>query len=167
MIGHSNLVRHQIALRASGCTYHFSEGGRQLMKQRDRVSKYPEERKKVSSITGRFAQAKHRLASHPESHPQILDRLCDNSSSAVLERVAENSQTAPETLRKLSLHDSAEVRCAVSENSNTPDEILRDLARDESPDVRSPGCFPGPPQHQDPGRHAGHRFKPISAGRRS
>ena len=87
-------------------------------------------------VKGRFAQDKMRLASHPDTAPDVLQRLTDKNEPSVLERVAENSQTAPDTLEQLSSNDSADVRSAVTENKNTPSETLRLLAADENPDVR-------------------------------
>ncbi len=96
-------------------------------------------KKKNTPLTladGQFAQAKIRLASHPETTSDVLNQLAEKDQPVVAERVAENSQTAPDTLKKLSNSDCSEVRCAVTENKNTPTEILQLLAADENPDVR-------------------------------
>ncbi len=85
---------------------------------------------------GQFRKAKHRLASHPDTSPEVLDKLADGDSTELLERVAENEQTTPDTLEKLSTHATQEVRSAVTDNVNTPDSALRSLAADEHPDVR-------------------------------
>lgn len=90
----------------------------------------------TEKAAGTFAQAKQRLASHPEASPQVLDKLSDKGSIDVVKRVAENNQAAPETLEKLAAHDEAEVRAAVTENANTPAELLSALSQDENPDVR-------------------------------
>jgi|ERR1700722_5672244 hypothetical protein len=90
----------------------------------------------LEMVEGQFAQAKIRLASHPETSPEVLHQLAEKDSPELSERVAENAQTAPDTLKKLSNSESADVRSAVTENKNTPSEILQLLAADENPDVR-------------------------------
>jgi hypothetical protein len=84
----------------------------------------------------KFAAAKKRLASHPDTSPESLDKLAQKDSPELLERVAENAHTTTETLEKLATHEEPDVRGAVTENKNTPDEILHVLAADENPDVR-------------------------------
>jgi hypothetical protein len=90
----------------------------------------------LKMVEGQFAQAKIRLASHPETSADVLHQLAEKDRPELSERVAENAQTAPDTLKKLSGDESAEVRGAVTENKNTPSEILQLLAADENPDVR-------------------------------
>jgi len=85
---------------------------------------------------GVFTQAKQRLASNPESSPEVLEKLSDKGNTDVTTRVAENSQATPTILEKLASHDSHEVRSAVTKNPNTPGEVLHILAQDEHPDVR-------------------------------
>lgn len=83
-----------------------------------------------------FTQAKHRLASHPETAPEVLEKLAEKESKELLERVAENIHTPPSTLEKLAAHEAPEVRSAVTDNANTPDASLEALSKDEHPDVR-------------------------------
>jgi hypothetical protein len=83
-----------------------------------------------------FKQAKSRLASNPETSPEVLEKLANKNQPEVVERVAENPQTPPQTLEKLSGHDVPEVRVAVTENKNTPIEAIKSLAKDDNPDVR-------------------------------
>lgn len=79
---------------------------------------------------------KSRLASSPDTLPEVLDRLADKGETPVSERVAENPTAPPQTLAKLAEHEAPEVRAAVSENKNTPVETVNSLAADENPDVR-------------------------------
>jgi hypothetical protein len=90
----------------------------------------------INPDPNQFAEAKKRLASHPDAHPDTLDKLSEQSDSEVAERVAENPRTQAQTLEKLSQHESPEVRSAVTENTNTPDSVIESLAEDEHPDVR-------------------------------
>lgn len=89
-----------------------------------------------SEEVGKFAQAKSRLASHPDTDPETLAKLADHRSADVVQRVAENAQTHADTLVKLSEHEDSAVRTAVTENRNTPGETLKTLSEDENPDVR-------------------------------
>lgn len=89
-----------------------------------------------SNNNAKLAEADKRLASHPDTSPESLDKLAQKDSTELLQRVAENAHTAPETLETLATHEEPDVRGAVSENINTPDEILHVLAADDNPDVR-------------------------------
>jgi CheY-like chemotaxis protein len=80
--------------------------------------------------------AKHRLASHPETTPEVLEKLGERGSDQVSERVAENANTPPATLDKLASHDNPDVRVAVADNHGTSAETLEALAADPNPDVR-------------------------------
>jgi hypothetical protein len=90
---------------------------------------------KITNLN-QFKEAKHRLASHPGTSPDLLNKLAQKDSPELLERVAENAQTTYETLDQLSTNEGHDVRGAVSENQNTSDEALQALASDENPDVR-------------------------------
>lgn len=86
--------------------------------------------------TSAHGLAKQRLASHPETTPEVLDQLCERGNAEVSERVAENANTTSETLDKLAEHCAAEVRGAVAENPGTSASTLETLAGDPNPDVR-------------------------------
>lgn len=90
---------------------------------------------KITNLN-QFKEAKHRLASHPETSPELLNKLAQKDAPKVQERVAENAQTNSETLEQLSTHEGHDVRGAVSENANTSNEALQALAGDDHPDVR-------------------------------
>lgn len=84
-----------------------------------------------------FSLAKKRLASHPDTSPEVLDKLADKGGSAdLLERVAENPQTSEDTLKKLASNESEQVRSAVTENPNASIEAIAPLIIDEDPNVR-------------------------------
>jgi Trk K+ transport system NAD-binding subunit len=99
-------------------------------------NKMKKDKPPLQMVEGQFAQAKIRLASHPDTSPEVLNQLAEKDQPELSERVAENAQTTPDTLKKLSGSHSADVRVAVTENKNTPSEILQLLAADENPDVR-------------------------------
>lgn len=86
--------------------------------------------------TDRFTQAKQRLASSPNTSPDVLAKLSRKEQPELLERVAENPQTEPGTLKKLAAHENSKVRSAVSENQNVTPATLESLAGDNNPDVR-------------------------------
>jgi len=84
-----------------------------------------------------FVRAKHRLASHPDTSAEVLDKLSQKRGSVqLLERVAEHSQASPVTLERLSIHETPEIRSAVADNKNADIHTIEFLAADESPDVR-------------------------------
>jgi len=85
---------------------------------------------------GRYKQAKLRLASNPDTAPEVLEKLAARESIELLTRVAENPQTESITLERLANHEAAEVRSAVAENRNTPATAIESLAADESVSVR-------------------------------
>lgn len=80
--------------------------------------------------------AKHRLASHPETRPEVLEKLGKGGSSELLQRVAENANTSSATLDELAGHEASQVRAAVTDNQGTSAETLKTLAGDANPDVR-------------------------------
>ncbi len=81
--------------------------------------------------------AKHRLASHPEARPEVLEKLGESGGGAELsERVAENANTPATTLDQLAGHDDTDVRLAVADNQGTSTSTLETLATDANPDVR-------------------------------
>jgi hypothetical protein len=89
-----------------------------------------------TQATNQHAQAKQRLASHPDAKPEVLEKLSDKGGEDLTQRVAENANTAPAILDKLAQHESPKVRIGVADNSCTPSEAMEALAKDENPDVR-------------------------------
>jgi hypothetical protein len=90
----------------------------------------------VNEAGSQHAQAKTRLASHPDAKPETLDKLSHTSDVDLTQRVAENVNTSPATLDKLANHDSSKVRIGVADNLSTPADVIEVLAHDENPDVR-------------------------------
>ena len=68
----------------------------------------------------------------------ILADIVDISDDGYLSRinVASDPNTRPDTLRKLSDDSRYEIRAEVGFNPNTPTDILTKLAEDDSEDVR-------------------------------
>jgi hypothetical protein len=76
------------------------------------------------------------LALNPNTPPSVLQDLCSDAPTALLERIAENSRTGHSTLANLSYQAIAEIRIATAGNSQTPLASIMLLIQDENPDVR-------------------------------
>jgi hypothetical protein len=96
----------------------------------------PASQNNAADSGNQHAQAKTRLASHPDAKPETLEKLSTKGDVDLTQRVAENANTPAATLDKLANHDSSKVRIGVADNLSTPAEIIEVLANDENPDVR-------------------------------
>lgn len=76
------------------------------------------------------------LAVNPNTPPSVLQDLCSDAPTALLERIAENSRTGESTLAELSYQAIAEIRIATAGNSQTPLASIMMLIQDDNPDVR-------------------------------
>jgi hypothetical protein len=76
------------------------------------------------------------LAINPNTPPSVLQDLCSDAPTALLERIAENSRTGESTLADLSYQAIAEIRIATAGNSQTPLASIMMLIQDDNPDVR-------------------------------
>lgn len=83
-----------------------------------------------------FADAKKRLASNPDTHPDTLEKLADKGSHDIVQRVAENISTPEPVFEKLANHESPEIRSAVSHNPSASLKTKEPLATDSDPSVR-------------------------------
>lgn len=76
------------------------------------------------------------LAINPLTPPSVLEDLCKEASSDILERIAENKNTWPDTLAALSYQALAEIRIATAGNPSTPLASIMLLVNDDNPDIR-------------------------------
>lgn len=76
------------------------------------------------------------LAVNPNTPPSVLQELCFEAPTALLERIAENSRAGESTLAELSYQAIAEIRIATAGNAQTPLASIMMLIQDDNPDVR-------------------------------
>ena len=76
------------------------------------------------------------LAVNPNTPPTVLQDLCKEAPTALLERIAENNRTGNSTLADLSYQAIAEIRIATAGNSQTPLASIMLLVKDNDADVR-------------------------------
>jgi len=67
---------------------------------------------------------RHAVALNPNTSPEILERLANDTDFWVRSSVAGNPNTPPETLERLANDEDYAVRWHVERNPNTPQYIL-------------------------------------------
>lgn len=120
---------------------HISEALKKLvaawLAQPTKVSHLPAAIKEQLDLTNEdLVQVCWLLAVNPYTPPSVLQDLCSDGSSGLLERIAENKNAAETTLAKLSCQAIAEIRIAAAGNPHTPLASIMILVQDDNPDVR-------------------------------